>query len=992
MINLKKFPNYKFPIKFNLGLYTIWCAIYAGTSTYLLQHFSGTTGGIPVWIPEGIGLAILLLYGWRYWPIIFIGAILGEMGGGYTFFVSVELAFGALLGSATAYTLLTITRFDQKLATLKDYILLIMISAFSALVSTYLNIGIFKLGGLNVGDSLTIFTKWYLGDFFGMAFFTPVLLILCQSWNLNWSTQKKVSFYLSLLVTLIAGQAIFYGWFTDIFGDISSRAILLFIPIILFGFYFGRQGVILLFSLILIQSTLSTVYGDGFFGPSMYGTPGALYIWVYLASMSAAGIVVSLVVEKFNNKNQALKDHAEIIIKTESYFKEMVNQTPIMIAALDLSLVKLDFLNPHFTRILGYTKTDFVDSNSFWTMAFPNLTSKKIVLDHIWKQPNLSIDHPGNIFLVDSVVVGKDGELKVISWGHFITKNNVVIYGQDITDQKKSKNLLNVMSAVYQVMGDAVAIQNADNCILEVNEAFCKLTGYSEPELVGLYFYDFFILPRLEKELISQISIALHGLGRWEGEVNVIAKNGEQISRFMTVYSLFNDQGAISKIIALISEVTDFRKAHELIFGQANLDHLTQLPNRRLLMKLLEKSIQDARIKKQYVVVIFLDIDNFKNINDGWGHDFGDQLLVAFSKKLRQLARSYDVVGRMGGDEFVIFLNNLERFEDIEPILQDISFGLAEPITINGDVIYTTSSLGVSVFPDNAETPESLLLSADQAMYVAKSLGRNNYQFFSATLKNDAFYRAGMLIEIRRALGLKQFELFYQPIYDLETNTIAHAEALLRWRRSNGELVLPSNFINESEESGLIIELGQWVMSEAIALLSSIKLKQGFSLAINVSALQLSSNQHSALNWLSLIKSSGLRPECFTFEITERIILTKSERVLSKVAMLQSEGCKFSIDDFGTGYSSLGALRNLNFDFIKIDGGFVQKLTQKGPDSSIVIAMIAMAQAMDLKTIAEGVETAEQAKMVKQMGCNYGQGYYYAEPMPEQEFRKLFLD
>jgi EAL domain-containing protein (putative c-di-GMP-specific phosphodiesterase class I) len=308
---------------------------------------------------------------------------------------------------------------------------------------------------------------------------------------------------------------------------------------------------------------------------------------------------------------------------------------------------------------------------------------------------------------------------------------------------------------------------------------------------------------------------------------------------------------------------------------------------------------------------------------------------------------------------------------------------------VNGSSIYTTSSLGISVFPDHADNPKSLLLAADQAMYLAKSLGRNNYQFFSATLKEVTSYRAGMLTELRLALESNQFEMFYQPIFNLETNTIAHAEALLRWRRKNGELVLPSNFINESEESGLIIELGDWVMKEVVAFMSSIRVKPGFSMAINISALQLSSSQHSALNWLDLMKSSRLSPELFTFEITERIMLNKSERVLSKIALLQAEGCKFSIDDFGVGYSSLGTIKNFSFDSIKIDGGFINKIGQKGPDSDMVAAIIAMAQALNLKTIAEGVETAEQANTVKQMGCSYGQGYYYAEPMPEHEFRQL---
>jgi len=989
LINHKKLPEHWWPSKAKMGTFILWCAIYAGTATFLLKHFSGAAGECPIWIPSGIGLGFLLIYGWRYWPVIFIGAILGEFGGGHTLFMSVCLATGALLGNAVAYTALRMARFDWQLLALKDFILLIVISALAAIVSTSINIEFLKMGDLLVGDAYEVYAKWYIGDFFGMAFFTPVLLILRQPLISEWSIQKKTSFAIALLAMFFFGQMIFFGWFADLTGNITSRAGLVFFAMILFGYFFGRSGAILLFAMILMQTTLSTIYGNGFFGPEMYGMPGSMYIWTYLAVMLTSGLIVSLAIKRFNIKNQLLQEAADAVLKTEGYFKEMVNKTPILIAAFDSRMIELDFINPYFTDVLGYSKTDLIENNNFWTMAFPNLASNKIDFKQIWKSPNQTQDYSDSNLLVESDVVCKDGALKTIAWGYFVTPKNIVIYGQDITDQKNSKKLLSVTSAVYKTMGEAVVIQDADNRILVVNEAFCRLTNYSEAELIGQSFYNFFAFPKLENSIFPEISTLLENLGRWEGEVAVIAKDGTQIPRFISLHSSPGDSGGSPQVIALVSEVTNFRKAQELIFQQANYDSLTLLPNRRLLIELLSKSIQEARNKKQITAVIYLDIDNFKNFNDSRGHDFGDELLLAFSIRLKEVIREVDVVARMGGDEFVIFLNNLDSVESIYPILKGISISLTEPISVNGSSIYTTSSLGISVFPDHADNPKSLLLAADQAMYLAKSLGRNNYQFFSAMLKETASYRAGMLTELRLALESNQFEMFYQPIFNLETNAIEHAEALLRWRRKNGELVLPSNFINESEESGLIIELGDWVMKEVVAFLSSIKVKPGFSMAINVSALQLSSAQHSASNWLDLMKSSGLSPDMFTFEITERIMLIKSERVLSKVALLQAEGCKFSIDDFGVGYSSLGIIKNFSFDYIKIDGGFISKIGQQGPDSYMVAAIIAMARALNLKTIAEGVETAEQANAVKQMGCSYAQGYYYAEPMPEHQFRQL---
>jgi diguanylate cyclase (GGDEF)-like protein/PAS domain S-box-containing protein len=989
LIHSKKLPEQWLPSKAKMASLVLRCAVYAGTATFLLKHFSGAAGECPIWIPSGIGLGFLLLYGWRYWPVIFIGATLGEFGGGHTLYMSVCLATGALLGNIVAYAMLKIARFDRELSTLKDFILLVVISAFAAIVSTSINIEFLKIEDLLVGDLFQIYSKWYTGDFFGMAFFTPVLLILSQPLFSGWSIQKKTIFGIALLAMFFVGQMFFFGWFSEVIGNISSRAGLVFFPMILFGYYFGRSGAIILFAMILLQATLSTIYGNGFFGPEMYGIPGSMYIWTYLAIMLTTGLIVSLVINRFNIKNQLLKESADAVLKTEGYFKEMVNKTPVLIAAFDSSLIKLDFVNPYFTDVLGYSKTDLIKNDNFWTMAFPNLASNKIDLKQIWKSPNQTQDYSDVNFLVESDVVCKDGALKTIAWGYFVTEKNIVVYGQDITDQNNSKKILSVTSAVYKTMGEAVVIQDADNRILVVNEAFCRLTNYSEAELIGHSFYNFFVFPKLENSVFTEISALLENLGRWEGEVAVIAKDGTHIPRFITLHSSPNDLGATPQIIALVSEVTNFRKAQELIFQQANYDSLTLLPNRRLLIELLSKSIQDAKKKKQITAVIYLDIDNFKSFNDSRGHDFGDELLLAFSIRLKEVIRACDVVARMGGDEFVILLNNLDGVESIDPIVRGISISLIEPISVNGSLIYTTSSLGISVFPDHADNPKSLLLAADQAMYTAKSVGRNNYQFFSSMLKDDASYRAGMLTELRLALESNQFEMYYQPIFNLETNAIAHVEALLRWRRKNGELVLPSNFINESEESGLIIELGDWVMKEVVALMSLIKPKPSFSVAINISAMQLSSAQHSALHWLDLIKSSGLSPELFTFEITERIMLVKSERVLGKIALLQAEGCKFSIDDFGVGYSSLGTIKNFSFDYIKIDGGFISKIGQKGPDSYMVAAIIAMAGALNIKTIAEGVETAEQANAVKQMGCSYAQGYYYAEPMPEHQLRQL---
>jgi diguanylate cyclase (GGDEF)-like protein len=480
-------------------------------------------------------------------------------------------------------------------------------------------------------------------------------------------------------------------------------------------------------------------------------------------------------------------------------------------------------------------------------------------------------------------------------------------------------------------------------------------------------------------------------MGRWEGQAWIRLKNGEEILRFISIYSTFDDENMPLQRVALISEVTDQRRARELINQQANFDPLTALPNRRLMFDRLDQLIKQSIRSQKSVAVAYIDLDNFKDVNDSRGHDFGDQLLKGVSARLRSEVRDTDTVARIGGDEFVILLGDLDRPEIADLIIREVSKKLADPILIEGQLIYVTASIGIAMFPNDGGDGKTLLLAADQAMYAAKSQGRNSYHYFTQSLQVNASYRAGIISELRIALEKGQFELYYQPIVNLKSGKMAHAEALLRWRRSSGELASPSSFIQIAEESGLIVDIGDWVWNEAIAFLGSLNIAPDFSLAINVAASQFNSNQHSATAWLDVLKHHHVSPQSIVLEITERMMLNQSQRVMRKISMLQESGCKFSVDDFGTGYSSLASLKSFNFDFIKIDADFIRPLTPGSQDAALVFAMISMAKGLGLESVAEGVETAEQAQILSTMNCTYAQGYLYSKPMSSEEFRAFLL-
>lgn len=968
----------------------LWALAHATISAFLLNYFSDTAGASPIWIPAGIGLGVLILYGYQYWPFIFIGAVLGEVGGGHEWLMGVKIAGGAIIGMIVAAALLKrFTKFDPQFEALSDYGYLLLASLIAALISTSINTQFLAAAGLIPPEKfISVFGKWITGDFFGMAFMTPVLLVLNGSWYKTWSRARLLYLVISLFAAFLVGQAIFLGWFKE-YVDLTNRGNLYYFAIIFMALYFGRQGAMLLFGIMLTQSILGAYSGVGFFGPDLMTRPGPTPTWVYLAIACTLGLVVSLTVSSFRKKNNDLVEAAEVLEKSEERFREIVANTPILMATYDTKTRVTDYVNPHFTKVLGYVASDFSYPDAWWSIAYPDPGYREIIQAE-WR---LRADEAKKIgeplVSLETQTTCKDGSIKLISWGSYFAADRMVIYGIDVTEQKRAEEVLQVTSAVYRAMGEAVLINDAKGLILMANDAFEDITGFDSEELVGKSFSDI-LVKRHGASSYSDIYTSLEAMGRWEGQAWIAKKDGAEVLKFISIHSTFDDDGLPLQRVVLISDVTDQRKARELINQQANFDPLTGLPNRRLMFDRLDQLIKRSMRSKKNIAVIYIDLDNFKDINDSRGHDFGDQLLKGVAARLRSEVRDTDTVARIGGDEFVILLGDLDRPEIADLIVREISKKLADPILIDQQMVYLTASMGISLYPNDGVDSKVLLLEADQAMYAAKAQGRNNFQYFTQSLQINASYRAGVIAELRKALELGEFELHYQPIVHLQSGVISHAEALIRWRKPSGEFILPCAFINIAEESGLIVEIGDWVLRESLAFLSSFKLPPEFTLAINVSASQFNSNQHSAVNWLSLLKEYQVQPQSIVLEITERMMLNQSQRVMRKIAMLQEAGCQFSVDDFGTGYSSLASLKNFNFDYIKIDADFIRPLKPGSQDAALVFAMVSMAKGLGLSSIAEGVETEEQAQILSRMGCNYAQGYLYSKPLPAEEFKKLF--
>jgi diguanylate cyclase (GGDEF)-like protein/PAS domain S-box-containing protein len=435
------------------------------------------------------------------------------------------------------------------------------------------------------------------------------------------------------------------------------------------------------------------------------------------------------------------------------------------------------------------------------------------------------------------------------------------------------------------------------------------------------------------------------------------------------------------------------RQFNEKLERRAHYDMLTGLPNRTLFRDRLEQEMKHATTGGHSMALLFIDLDRFKEVNDLLGHDAGDALLAHAAKRIAGCLHPGDTVARLGGDEFTVILTEAHEVTHVEQTAQAIVDVLRTPFRIGIEQVNISASIGITLYPGDADLPEELMRNADHAMYRAKSAGRNQLAFFEPAMQVAAMRRLKLTHELRRALGANQLELHFQPILDNQSGVIGKAEALLRWRRPGAELVLPTDFIGIAEETGLIHEIGDWVFFEAAGWAQrwSELLGQPFQISVNKSPVQFQHPRHSARAWLAHLDRQGLPHNCIAVEITEGVLLNLTDTVFSQLHELHAAGVEVSIDDFGTGYSSMSYLKRLDIDYLKIDRSFVAEMLHDASSKTITETIIVMAHKLGLKVIAEGVETAAQRAWLLQNDCDYVQGFLFGLPLPWAEFERLLV-
>ncbi len=562
----------------------------------------------------------------------------------------------------------------------------------------------------------------------------------------------------------------------------------------------------------------------------------------------------------------------------------------------------------------------------------------------------------------------------------------------DVTERKRAEDMLSRLGRILDASSNEIYVFDAQTLrLIQVNQGAQRNLGYTVEELKTLTPLD--LKPQLTRDSFEALLAPLRS-GQEEQVAFVTTHRRKDGSTYPVEVQLQLSRSEHPPVfVAVVQDITERKRTEERLSYLAYYDSLTSLPNRQLLNERLSWAMTEADSRDRLVAVMFLDLDRFKTINDTLGHDVGDALLKSVAERLKACVRPGDTISRLGGDEFTIVLASVAHVDDVARVAQKILDQFVAPFRIAGRDLFASPSIGITLYPFDDNNTESLLKNADTAMYHAKSLGRNNFQFYTAELNARAARQLELETGMRRALEREEFVLYYQPLVDIQTGDIVGMEALLRWQHPQYGLVPPMEFIPLAEETGLIVPIGEWVLRTACA---QIKAWHATGFPALHAAVNLSSKQLQQKNFAEVVKriirETGLDPRYLDLELTESLLMQDMEAAETILKELKAMGVMFSLDDFGTGYSSLSYLKRFPIDFLKIDRSFIKDITHDRYGAGIVRAIIVMAHTLGIKVIAEGVETHEQLGFLREQGCSISQGYFCSKPLPVNDFTRLLRE
>lgn len=543
-----------------------------------------------------------------------------------------------------------------------------------------------------------------------------------------------------------------------------------------------------------------------------------------------------------------------------------------------------------------------------------------------------------------------------------------------------------IIDTIFNSVEEGIMIADTKSRIIHVNPAFEFVTGYTYEEAVGQR-------PSLlnsgihDQEFYTKMWATIREHGKWSGEIWNRRKTGDIYPEWLTIVAIHNEQGDIVNYCGIFEDISAQKNAENEIERRKYTDTLTGVANRYAYLQRMETLLQSSANREYHHAVLFLDLDRFKQVNDTLGHSIADEMLISVTQRIQSVLKNKDIVARYGGDEFIITITNIHHMQEAVQVAEKIVHLLSEPLPIDEQNIYISTSMGISLYPEDGTTLETLVKKADQAMYYAKQNGRNQFAFYFDDLKIDSKRVLLLDNELRKAIKQNDFTLNFQPKISLEDETVIGMEALIRWANDQLGFVSPAEFIPYAEETGLIIPMSECVFR--LACEAHLRLREEMDnvlpIAINISSIHF--HQSDFIDTVKMIfEAYNCSPQDFELELTERTVMNNERDSIRKLVQLKNMGFKLSIDDFGTGYSSLSYLVQFPLDYLKIDRSFIQYITSIADKQAVVDAIIQMAHRLHMKVIAEGVEQKDQVKLLEKLGCDMIQGYYYAKPMPLDEF------
>ena len=934
-----------------------------------------------IWPAAGIALAAMVRFGLRMAPGVWLGAVIVVLSSSLPWWTAPLIAGGNTLGALFAAWVLRRDGMHPELNRRRD---LWLFCAIGVGVSSLIGAtnGAFWLaasGTIGWIDVPRIAADWLLGNVTGVLVAGVPLLTLSRA-SLHQAFSATRRWPTSLLMCFALGGAALAAVLAH--GRPVAQSPLFFVPHLLLCWMAVRSGLFVASAttLVLIAGTVTAaLHGLGPFIPPD-GTHSIAMLLGYIFSLLAIPLLTTALT-------------GELTIDTQRS-QLALDTSRIGVCEWDLAHGRIEF-SARWLAMLGRSSQDFGDKLAdFWGIVHPDDTAAvQAAFDPLRAAADITCR-------AECRMRSGDGSWRSFELSAVVAERNamdlalrIVVTARDVSDAQAARERQDLTQSVFQHLHEGLLITDPQHRVLEVNPTFSQITGFSRAELIGA-------VPPLLRPVetdternaqLAEMSAALEADGNWRGELRHVHRNGESGLLQLAISAVRNSNGSVRNHVLAITDITHTRQQWEQLQRQAHFDELTRLPNRARLAQMLQGAMQTSRREGSLLTVCYLDLDHFKPVNDRFGHEAGDRLLIELANRMRRSLRSWaggdDVVARIGGDEFVLLLRTATLEESrhaVERVLNQVCQPYA--LDLESGAVMVTASIGATVFPLDGADAETLLRHADHAMYSAKQAGRNGYLFFDAEHDRRAEARFVALGRVQEALDANEFRLFYQPKVDMRNGKVLGVESLLRWKHPEHGVVSPAQFLPLIENTGLSISVGNWVLQHGIEQLARwLAMGMDLTVSINISARHLQEPLFAQHLATLLAQHDSPVARHLIIEVLETAALADVDYTCALMEQCRELGVRFALDDFGTGYSTFTYLKRLPIDMLKIDRSFVINMLGDRQDLAIVEGVIGLSLTFGCAVVAEGVETSAQAQRLIEIGCNIGQGNGIAAAMPPEQ-------